>query len=235
MTMSETTMSETTMTDAGAGAPVLPDALPSVVIPLLRGVLYRESDTALWGTLLDLQARVRDYVAVLGLELMIDEAEGYAFLRSRPDAGEETEPGTRRPRLVARRPLSFHVSLILALLRKKLAEFDAGGGDTRLVLSRDAIVEMVRVFLPESTNEARVVERIDTHLNRIVDLGFLRRMKTAGAAPGAQASFEVRRILKAFVDAEWLAELDARLAAYQAELAGREGPGAETGADRDEE
>ena len=192
--------------------------------PLLKGVLYQESDPALWSTLLDLQARVRDYVAVLGLELMLDEAEGYAFLRSRPEAEDEPDTGLRPPRLVARRPLSFHVSLILALLRKKLAELDAGGGDTRLVLSRDEIVEMLRVFLPESSNEARVVERIDTHLNRIVDLGFLRRMKAAAgaAAPGAQTTYEVRRILKAFVDAQWLAELDARLAAYRAELDGRE-------------
>ena len=215
---------------ASAAAP--PDALPSVVIPLLRGVLYQESDPALWSTLVELQARVRDYVAVLDLELMLDEAEGHAFLRSRPESKmEEPEPGARTPRLVARRPLSFQVSLILALLRKKLAELDAGGGDTRLVLSRDEIVEMVRVFLPESTNEARVVERIDTHLNRIVDLGFLRRMRSADrpGAPGARTAFEVRRILKAFVDAEWLGELDARLAAYQAELTGREGEGARDG------
>ena len=234
------TMNEMTMADARAGGtPAPPDALPSVVIPLLRGVLYQDSDSALWGTLLELQARVRDYVAVLGLELMIDEAEGYAFLRSRTDSGEESEPGIRTPRLVARRPLSFHVSLILALLRKKLAELDAGGGDTRLVLSREEIVEMVRVFLPESTNEARMIERIDAHLNRIVDLGFLRRMKaeTGAAAPGARTSFEVRRILKAFVDAEWLAELDARLAAYRAELAGsgdeREDPQEGVGRDED--
>jgi len=33
------------------------------------------------------------------------------------------------PRLVQRRALSFPVSLLLALLRKKLAEFDAGGGE----------------------------------------------------------------------------------------------------------
>jgi hypothetical protein len=36
--------------------------------------------------------------------------------------------------------------------------------------------------------------------------------------PGQPPAFEVRRILKAFVDAQWLAEFDARLAAYQAEL-----------------
>ena len=233
-------MTEVTITEAPPGnTPARADPLPSIVIPLLKGVVYQEGDSTLWSTLVELQARVRDYVAVLGLELMIDEAEGYAFLRSRPEAAEEPEAGSRPPRLVARRPLSFHVSLILSLLRKKLAELDAGGGDTRLVLSRDEIVETVRVFLPESTNEARLVERIDTHLNRIVDLGFLRRMKGAagGAVPGAQASFEVRRILKAFVDAEWLAELDARLATYRAELAGGEDEpkDAEEGADRDED
>ncbi|MCY4451603.1 MAG: DUF4194 domain-containing protein [Immundisolibacterales bacterium] len=216
-------MTGVTMAEAPpGGAPARTDPLPALVIPLLKGVLYREGDPALWSTLVELQARVRDYVAVLGLELMLDEAEGYAFLRSRPEAEEEPETGVRPPRLVARRPLSFHVSLLLALLRKKLAEFDAGGGDTRLVLSRDEVVEMVRVFLPESTNEARVVERIDAHLNRIVDLGFLRRMKPESDASSraGQTSFEVRRILKAFVDADWLAELDARLAAYRAELAG---------------
>ena len=57
-----------------------------------------------------------------------------------------------------------------------------------------------------------------------MDLGFLRRMRApaGAAAPGAQTTYEVRRILKAFVDAEWLAELDARLAVYRAELDGRE-------------
>ena len=69
-------------------------------------------------------ARVRDYVTVLGLDLVLDEAEGYAFLRSRPNL--DGDPETSLPRLVARRPLSFPVSLLLALLRKKLAEATGG-------------------------------------------------------------------------------------------------------------
>jgi hypothetical protein len=188
--------------------------LSAVLIPLLKGVIYREADAGLWQALLNLQARVRDYVAVLGLELVLDEAEGYSFLRSRQDSDDDAAP--RLPRLVARRPLSFPVSLLLALLRKKLAEFDAGGGDTRLVLARDEIVDLVRVFLPESSNEARLIDQIETHLNKIVELGFLRKLKPAA---GQTAMFEVRRILKAFVDAQWLADFDARLAAYQAQLA----------------
>src|SRR5690349_4916154 len=92
--------------------------ISSLVIPLLKGVVYRDNDLPLWSGLLNLQARVRDYVAVLGLDLMLDEAEGYAFLRSRTQPDDEAAP--RVPRLITRRPLSFPVSLLLALLRKKL-------------------------------------------------------------------------------------------------------------------
>ena len=193
--------------------------LSALLITLLKGVVYQDSDAVLWNALLQLQAQVRDYIAVLGLELVLDEAEGYAFLRAHPESDDESGP--KLPRLVARRPLSFPVSLILALLRKKLAEFDASGGDTRLVLTRDEIVEVVRVFLPENSNETRLIDQIETHLNRIVDLGFLRRLKSGGGTrTGAAAVFEVRRILKAFVDAQWLAEFDARLAEYQAQIVG---------------
>jgi hypothetical protein len=195
--------------------------LSVLVVTLLKGVIYRETDGTLWNGLLNLQSRIRDYVAVLGLELVFDEAEGYAFLRSRMDA---EDGGAKIPRLVARRPLSFPVSLLLALLRKKLAEFDASGTDTRLVLSREEIVELVRVFLPESSNEAKLIDHIETHINKIVELGFLRKLKPTAANTGRQmAMYEVRRILKTFVDAQWLADFDARLETYQMQLAGKTG------------
>ncbi|WP_297397247.1 DUF4194 domain-containing protein [Acidiferrobacter sp.] len=186
--------------------------LSAVVIPLLKGVIYEDGEPRLWDALLRLRARVGEYVGVLGLELVIDEAEGYAFLRSRP-----TEDDTL-PRLVTRRALPFAVSLLLALLRKRLAEFDATGSDTRLVLTRDEIVELVRVFVPETANEVRRIDQIETHINRIADLGFVRRLKPAGSASGP-ATYEVRRILKAFVDAQWLADFADRLKAYKDQLA----------------
>lgn len=193
--------------------------LSSLLIGLLKGVQYREQDERQWAALLNLQARVRDYVTVLNLELVLDEAEGYAFLKSRPEPAED-DPSPRLPRLVARRPLSFPVSLLLALLRKKLAEFDAGGGDTRLVLSRDEFVELVRVFLPDGPNEAKLIDQIETTINKVVELGFLHKLKPASGGLAGQAHFEVRRILKAFVDAQWLAEFDARLAVYRSALSG---------------
>ena len=192
--------------------------LTSLVIPLLKSVQYRDEDPQAWAALLKLQARVRDYVAVLALDLVLDEAEGYAFLRSRANPDEDAP---KLPRLVARRPLSFQVSLLLALLRKKLAEFDASGGDTRLILSRDAVVELIRVFLPAGSNESRLMDQVETHLNKIIDLGFVRRLKPQATSVGRVAPepvYEVRRILKAFVDAQWLADFDVLLAAYQAQL-----------------
>ena len=201
-------------------APAVPEPdLSSLLIGLLKGVQYREQDERHWAALLNLQARVRDYVAVLALELVLDEAEGYAFLKSRPDPAED-DPAPRLPRLVARRPLSFAVSLLLSLLRKKLAEFDAGGGETRLVLSRDEIAELVRVFLPDGPNEAKLIDQIETSINKVVELGFLHKLKPAGGGMAGQASYEVRRILKAFVDAQWLAGFDARLTVYQSVLSG---------------
>ena len=202
--------------------------LAAVVIPLLKGVIYQENDPLLWSRLVALDAKVRDYVRVLGLELVLDEAEGYAFLRSREtDETTPERPAASAPRLFPRRQLSFSVSLLLALLRKKLVEFDASGGDVRLVLSRDEIVEIIRVFLPANSNEARLTDQIETQLNKIAELGFIRKLKTSSAS-SQTASYEVRRILKAFVDAQWLADFDARLDAYRRHL---ENPGEENSDD----
>ncbi|HVB92860.1 MAG TPA: DUF4194 domain-containing protein [Acidimicrobiales bacterium] len=197
------------MTDGEVAEPPDRPDLSVVVINLMKGPVYRDTHEKPWALLLDLRSQVGDYVSVLGLQVVVDESEGYAYLRSLP----VDDDGIELPRLVARRPLSFHTSVLLALLRKRLAEFDASSSETRLMLTRDQIVEMLRLYLPPSTNEARLVDNIDTNINRVVEMGFLRRPR------GQEDLFEVRRILKAYVDGQWLADFDARLDEYLAELA----------------
>jgi len=189
-----------------------PHELSLVLVPLLKGVVYRDEQQGMWSSLVQMQGSVQDYVTVIGLELIVDEAEGYAFLRSRPEAEEDGSAPV--PRLVARRQLSYPVSLLLALLRKKLAEFDAQGSETRLILSRDEVVELIRIFLPEGTNEVKLIDQVDATLNKVAELGFVRRLRGQGQ------TIEVRRIIKAYVDAQWLADLDQRLAEYQQQLSG---------------
>ncbi|MDE8670753.1 DUF4194 domain-containing protein [Pseudarthrobacter sp. H3Y2-7] len=185
-----------------------PEELPAVVTRLFKGVLYAENDEKLWQSLLGLTSHVRDYVSVLGLDLVLDESEGYAFLRSKDD------PDGTLPRLIARRTLTFNVSLLLALLRRRMMEFDINSSQVRLIMTEQEIADMVSVFLPESSNEARVLDRLGTDIKKVVELGFLRKLK------GQAETYEVARILKAYVDAQWLEEFDARLADYRATLAG---------------
>ena len=203
--------------------------LPALVISLLRGIVYRDQSAEHWHGLLGLQAAVRDYVRVLGLELIIDDTEGYAFLRQ-IDAGQMHDPAggddaagmassaaiastaQAVPTLIARRPLSYPVSLMLVQLRKRLAQHDAQGGDTRLVLSREQMVGMMRTFLPGSTNDAKLTDQIERHISRVEELGFLRKMKDDGD------QYEVRRILRAFVNADWLAELEALYRSHAEQL-----------------
>ena len=205
---------------SGTGSVRTEPNLSVVVTALMKGVIYRDTTPVVWQQLLALQPQVQDYVAVLGLVAIIDESEGYSFLRSRPEPDEGSdEPAI--PRLVARRSLSFPVSLLLALLRKKLAEADASSAESRLVLTRDQILEMLVMFLPTSSNEARLVDLVDSHIGKAVELGFLRKV---GDKP---PEYEVRRILKAFVDAQWLADFDERLATYSLSLTAGNGDDAE--------
>lgn len=195
-----------------------PEELPTVVTRLFKGVLYAENDEKVWQSLLGLTSHVRDYVAVLGLELILDESEGYAFLRSRED------PDGTLPRLIARRTLTFNVSLLLALLRRRMMEFDINSSEVRLIMTEQDIVDMVSLFRPDSSNEAKTLDRLRTDIKKVVELGFLRKLK------GQADTYEVARILKAYVDAQWLEEFDARLADYRALLAGEPAAGAdETG------
>ena len=182
--------------------------LPVVLISLLKGVLYRDSDLKLWSCLLQLRVQAGHYLSAFGLTLNIDESEGYAYLRSAFTASDEEES---IPRLVARRPLTFYDSLLLALLRKKLAEFDASGTESRLVLKRDEIQELVALFLPEHTDAVKLRNRIDPSLQRLQDMGFLRKLKSTSDLE----IFEVLRIIKAFVDAQWLNGFESGLAAYR--------------------
>jgi hypothetical protein len=184
------------------------NALPAILIQLLKGVVYEDRHAKLWLSLLQLQTAVRDYFRVIGLELYLDEAEGYAFLKQQ-NSDDDNSDQLIVPRLIPRRSLTFPVSLLLVMLRKRLAEEDAIAGSTRVILSREQIIDMMLLFMPEQKNEARLNDQINTAINRALDYGFLRKLKDD------KEMLEIRRILKAFVDAQWLDEFQEHLDGYQ--------------------
>ena len=172
---------------------------------LLRGILYRHQEEA-WNLLLRYRSRLQDYFAVLGLELLVEEGEGYAYLRQRHR--EQEEEGDF-PRLMSRRRLSYPITLLIVLLRKRLLEFEAEGSETRLVLSHNDIIEMMRIYWDElDTNERKREDQLLLHIKKIIAYGFLQPLKAE------KGRYEVNRILKAYVPIEKLNEILEQLKAY---------------------
>ena len=179
-------------------------ALADACVPLLKGVIYRDANAKAWQALLSLGAQVGDHLAPLGLEVRVDEAEGYAYVLPLDPPDDEPD----RPRLVARRQLTYRVSLLLALLRRRLLELDSQGDETRLIITREEAVDLVRTYHPARDNEARLADDVEADLRKVTELGFLRALRDQAH------TYEVRRIIKAFIDAQWLADFDERLADY---------------------
>lgn len=168
---------------------------------LIGEPLYVE-DGELWITLLREQAEIAGYFRKVGLELIVDEPEGFAFLRQIEPRGEE-----RVPRLIQRRKLTYDATLLLVCLRDELNRFDVQTADqARLYRTRRELHELLGGFLRESHNQTRDLKAMDAALEQLCRLGFL---KSAGAQ--APESFEVRRIIKARFGAGELEAVKERL------------------------
>lgn len=194
------------MPDERTGPPPRDPKLSPVLVHLLKGVLYRDQHPQVWHDLEALEAEVMDYFKLVGLDLMIDQAEGFAYLKQ---ASLDEESGV--PRLIQRRPLGFALSILCVLLRRRMVEADAGGSGAgnRVVLTREQIIEMMNVFLPQRANEVFTEQQIETQINRAVEIDVLKPLESNPPA------YEVRPILKALVTADWLQNLDEAIKAYQ--------------------
>jgi len=170
--------------------------LPRLVISLLKGPLYQNQHANEWEQLLQHRAAVSDYLATIGLLVFIDEQEGYAFLRQDDFTDQEDPP----PRLIQRRPLGFPVSVLCLLLRQWLLENDTQDGKIREELS---------LYLPEKGSEAKAEEFIDRHIKKVIDLGLLKPLKND------DQRFEIQRISRALINADWLGDLNTKLKEYE--------------------
>lgn len=187
-------------------------AYSNILIALLKGIVYSHQEE-IWNALMlpENERDVRHYFADIHLDVIIDKAEGYAYLKQQPtespEETEETEEETA-PKLIRRRQLTFPVSLLCILLRKYLIENDQEGDSVKAILSREEIENQMKLYLKESTNETATYRQIDSAIKKVADEGFLRRMKTE------QEQYEVNRIIKAFVNADQIGDLLERYKEY---------------------
>lgn len=189
---------------ASAVAPYAP-----VILKLLQNPLFSD-EAAAWNQLLSHITPVQDYFARIGLEVRVNEEDGYAYL-SQPALEDDAGQAITLPHLTRRDRLTYHQTLLCVLLREWIDQFESAHLDAgKCTITDEQIRELARPFLPARTDERALLNRIDAAINRLIDLGFLKRMSNTERP----AYFEVRHILKAKIDAEKLAEIKEKLARY---------------------
>jgi len=180
-----------------------------ILVALLKGIVYSHNEKV-WNDLLkpEHESDVKKYFADINLELIIDKSEGYAYLKQRQSEGDEEELSN----LIERRQLNFHVSLLCLLLRKHLIENDREGESTIARLTKEEIIQLIKPFYQETSNEANQQKQIEAAIKRVIDEGFLRKMKTE------DEQYEINRIIKAFVNADVVKESLEKLQTYANQL-----------------
>ena len=177
-----------------------------VIINLFKGVVYK-SNKDNWKQLLEFETDIKKYFEVINVDIFVDDKEGFAFLKQK----ETDENDENLPKLIEKRQLSYPVTLLCVLLRKKLIEADSTGSDIRVVMSKDKIKDMLKVFLPDLSNEAKIMDRINEHINKVVEYGFLRKLKNS------DDEYEINRIITAQINADKLQQIEESLKDYAKE------------------
>ena len=181
-------------------------------VKLLQGVVYSD-EVAVWECLLRCETELRAFFGQLAIGVEIDKAEGYAWLTQHEPSDEA--PPNFPPRLFRRVPLSYDVTMLCVLLRERRLSFEKDQPDARkLVMNTDELCAMLGAFLETSGDEVRKKRELQAVINRVVELGFLRQIET-----GANALYEVRRILRAKIPVEALAQIKEELKHHAERLA----------------
>jgi len=180
-----------------------PRSFPSaaVKVRLLQDAVYAE-DSDLWAAMLRYRPHIENYFLEMGLELVVHEEDGFAYLKQ-----AFQDDSAAIPRLFRREKLTKGVAIIGVVLREQLLQFDEKVHDeSRLVLRKEVITQLAAPFFPETNDEIRADKRIESALNKAEEMGLVR--KTPGEG---EERYEVRRIIKARFPAETLKALREQL------------------------
>lgn len=163
------------------------------VILLLKKAV--EKGSPVWEDIINYQVEIQDYLAVIGLELILKKDEGFAFVKQIVFEDDTTL------NLVSRRQLGFEVSIIVILLRQILEDYDNNPVETQStdrIITNNEIKDEVRLFLPDNYNKVKLEKDLDRYIQTVVDLGFLKEMKRNGD----EVRYRIHRIIKEKVTLE---------------------------------
>lgn len=177
-----------------------------VFMKLMQGPVYEE-DKAYWKDLLGWQTELSKYLQQVGLQLVINEPDGFARILQ-PDADDAAEKPL--PRLMRKTRLTYEATLLCIVLREALDEFDINGNGTRLFLTQKEIKERLTLFFKERNNKSKLLKDLNKPINSLLNIGILKATRE-DAANKELHQYEVKRIIKALVNNEKLEEIKSKL------------------------
>lgn len=176
-------------------------------VRLLQGAVYLD-DTKTWDLVLANKSRLETYFSRIGLVLVIDEPEGFAYLRQIEDH-EFPEGYERMPKMLRKSRLGYELTLFCVLLRDELRRFDEQSSEAeRCIIDMPDLFARLRELLPDGEDEVRSKKKLEHLLARAMELGFVRKL------PSSPPVFEIKPIIKARITAERLEELKDQLTDY---------------------
>ncbi len=173
----------------------------TAAVRLLQGVVY-ESDERVWEIVLTHRSRLERHFAFIGMVLILDEPEGYAFLRPIGEDDQAPEGYENLPKLFQKSRLGYAATVLCVMLRDELRRFDDEQVDsTRCVVRKADLYEDWKAFVPENSNEGKLQRDFDSAIRTVKDLGFLKPLNPDGD------DLEIRRILKARIGVQQLEDI----------------------------
>ncbi|HVI46859.1 MAG TPA: DUF4194 domain-containing protein [Chitinophaga sp.] len=177
-----------------------------VFLKLMQGPVYEE-DKAYWKDLLGWQTELSKYLQQVGLQLIVNESDGFARI-IQPDAEENAD--RQLPRLMRKTRLSYEATLLCIVLREALDEFDVKGNGTRLFMTQKEVKERLTLFFRERNNKSKLLKDLNKPIISLLNIGILKAIRE-DAANKELHQYEVKRVIKALVNNEKLEEIKSKL------------------------
>lgn len=173
-------------------------------VHLLQGVVYAE-DARDWDIVLRWRSQLEPFLARIGLVLVIDEADGFAYVRQWTE--DECPAGYEQiPKFMRRAALGYGPTLLAVLLRDALRQFEENDfHNERCVVESDAIMDQWKAFFAPTNDEIRQRRDFLAALHKLEEVGFVRHFSDSPPA------WEIRKVLKARLPVAELEILRSRL------------------------
>lgn len=181
----------------------------AVIIKLLQGPVYAD-DKNIWRELMGWQSAIQEYFGKIGIDLVINEQDGFARVLQ-PEADEHDE--NPLPRLMKKQTLNYEATLLAVILREGLEEFDIKSDGNKFYLTQKEIKERIELFYKEQTNKSKLWKDLSKPLTSLINIGIL-KLNREDVANKDNNKYEVKRIIKAFISNEKLEEIKNKLNNY---------------------